>query len=216
MARTTGRTLSAEDLEFYRESDYPVRDRLLRPDRFEALKEHFEQKLAGLSEGEFPEDADVPHFTDPALFRWLSDEDVLDLVETILGPDTALFSARFFCKPAGDGKSVPRHQDAHYWRETIDPATEAITVWPAIDPSGRRNGCRKVIHGSHLGKASRYRDVTETGSVLDEELDRSEVDVGRAVPVELEPNQAGIHAAGLVHGSDANVSSLRRCGFTMR
>jgi hypothetical protein len=74
---------------------------------------------------------DVPHFTDPELFRWLLDPDVLDLVESVIGPDIALFSSHFICKPAGDGKSVPWHQDAHFWRDRIDPAEHANTVWLA-------------------------------------------------------------------------------------
>jgi hypothetical protein len=71
----------------YRTDGYFTRDTLLRPDRFEALKAHFERKLAALPEGERPEHMDVPHFTDPELFRWLLDPDVLDLVESVIGPD---------------------------------------------------------------------------------------------------------------------------------
>ncbi|MFF0573604.1 phytanoyl-CoA dioxygenase family protein [Streptosporangium saharense] len=216
MARTLGKTLSSQELDFYRDSGYLIRDRLLGQEKFEALGEHFERKLASLSPEERPEDMDVPHFTDPELFRWLFDEDVLDLVTQIIGPDIAVFSSHFFCKPPRDGKSVPWHQDAYYWRETINPSTEAITIWLAIDPSTRENGCMRVVPGSHLTREARYRDVTRTGSVFDEELDAAQVDESRAVPVELLPGQASIHAAGLVHGSEANLSSSRRCGFTMR
>jgi ectoine hydroxylase-related dioxygenase (phytanoyl-CoA dioxygenase family) len=127
-----------------------------------------------------------------------------------------VFSSHFFCKPAGDGKSVPWHQDAYFWRETIDPAAQAVTVWLAIDPSTRENGCMRVIPGSHRGNASRYRDVDREESVFDEELDPSQVDESRAVPVELGPNQCSVHSGALVHGSHANTSPLRRCAFTMR
>lgn len=216
MTKTKRVVLSEKELESFRDTGYLVYDQLLRPERFEALKEHFERKLSALPPDERPEDMDVPHFTDPELFRWLLDEDVLDLVESILGPDIAVFSSHFFCKPAREGKSVPWHQDAYYWRETIQPATEAITVWLAIDPSVRENGCMHVIPGSHQVNASRYRDVTDPRSVFDEELDPGQVDTSKAVPVELRPNQASVHVGGLIHGSEANLSPLRRCGFTMR
>jgi hypothetical protein len=84
---------------------------------------------------------------------------VLDLVESVIGPDIALFSSHFICKPAGDGKSVPWHQDAHFWRDRIDPAEHAITVWLAIDPSTRGDGRMRVIPGSHLGGGARHQDV---------------------------------------------------------
>jgi hypothetical protein len=32
----------------------------------------------------------------------------------------------------------------------------------------------------------------------------------------LRPNQASLHDARLIHGSDPNKSTLRRCGYTMR
>jgi len=216
MTRTATAPLSAAELSAYRRNGYLTRDRLLRPERFAALTAHFERKLAALPEGERPENMDVPHFTDPELFRWLLDEDVLDLVEQLIGPDIAVFSSHFFCKPAGDGKAVPWHQDGYFWRETIEPADRAITVWLAIDPSTQENGCMRVIPGSHLSEASRYRDDDRPESVFDEQLDAGQVDESKAVPVELSPNQCSVHSGALVHSSQVNTSRMRRCAFTMR
>lgn len=212
----TGSGLTAEHQRFFRDHGYLVGGPLFTPDNFAALKEHFERKWANLPEGDRPEDMDVPHFTDPALFRWLMDPGVLDLVESLLGPDIAVFTAHFFCKPAGDGKSVPWHTDAYFWRDTIDPATRAITIWLAIDPSTVDNGCMTVIPGSHRWDGGDYRRVHDDGSVFDEELDPTQVDGRHALPVELAPNHFSVHAGGLVHGSERNLSSHRRCGFTMR
>jgi hypothetical protein len=38
----------------------------------------------------------------------------------------------------------------------------------------------------------------------------------RAVALELDRNQASLHDGRIIHGSDANRSTLRRCGYTMR
>jgi hypothetical protein len=216
MTIATRNHLSEKDLAFYQDNGYLTVPNLLPQAKFDALHAHFERKLAALPHGARPEDMDVPHFTDPTLFDWLMDPGVLDLVEQIIGPDIAVFSAHFFCKPAGDGKSVPWHDDAYYWRETIIPATEAITLWLALDPATEQNGCMQVIPGSHTAHARRYRGVDGGNSVFDEELDPAEVDASQAVPIELAPNQCSIHAATLVHGSQANRSRIRRCGFTMR
>lgn len=212
----TYRGLSPAQVAAYRTDGYTIGDGLLRPEAFTALKEHFERKLDALPEGERPEDMDVPHFTDPELFRWLLDSDVLDVVESVVGPDIALFTSHFFCKPAGDGKSVPWHTDGYFWREMIEPAGQAMTIWLAIDPSTLQNGCMRVIPGSQLDGDGRYRPATDDNSVFDEELDQSQIDTSRAVPVQLQPNQFSIHSGGLVHSSEVNRSTLRRCGFTMR
>jgi hypothetical protein len=183
---------------------------LLAPARFEALARHFDRKLAALPAGARPEHMDVPHLTDPALFEWLLDPDVLDLVESLIGPDIALFSSHFICKPAGDGKPVPWHQDAHFWRDTIDPPGDAITVWLAIDPSTVENGCLRVIPGSHLAA------VAHTGGADPFFNQETSVDESRAVDVELERGACSVHSAMLVHGSPPNRSTTRRCGYTMR
>jgi len=125
---------------------YP--DRIFPDEKFARLKRHFDAKLAALPEGERPEAMDVPHFTDPALFEWLFADEVLDLVEPILGPDIALFASHFICKPKGDGRKVPWHEDSFYWKGMIDPM-EVVTVWLAIDPSTEENGCMFVKPGTH-------------------------------------------------------------------
>ncbi|MEV1006755.1 phytanoyl-CoA dioxygenase family protein [Streptomyces sp. NPDC049881] len=216
MTIATSTRLTEEDLRFYERNGYLTVPQLLPQEKFDQLRAHFEDKLVNLPGGMRPEDMDVPHFTDTRLFDWLLDPGVLDLVEQIIGPDIALFSAHFFCKPAGDGKSVPWHDDAYYWRETIIPAAKAVTVWLALDPVDEENGCMRVVPGSHAPGARRYRPTTNPTSVFDEELDPDSVDPAQAVPLRLRPNECSIHSATLVHGSEANVSARRRCGFTMR
>ncbi|WP_186762682.1 phytanoyl-CoA dioxygenase family protein [Lentzea tibetensis] len=206
--------LSERDTERYRADGFLALDQVLRPERFDALVAHFERELAALPPGARPEQMDVPHFTDPALFEWLLDPDVLDLVESVIGPDIALFSSHFICKPAGDGKSVPWHQDAYFWRDAIEPAAAAVTVWLAIDPSSRENGCMRVIPGSHLRNDTKYADLQGEDSLFDKQI--AAVDESASVDVELRPGQCSVHAATLVHGSTANRSTNRRCGYTMR
>jgi len=213
---TQHKRLTPEQQQKFATDGYVVVDEVLSPDSFEALKRHFEEKLNALPEGQRPEDLDVPHFTDPELFRWLFDDGVLNLVEGILGPDIALFSSHFFCKPAGDGKRVPWHQDAYFWREQIVPAERAITLWLAIDPSTEENGCVRVIPGTHRAEHLHYSKLEDPSSVFNEELKQDEIDESQSVPIVVHPNQASIHSAGLIHGSTQNLSSIRRCGFTMR
>ncbi len=84
--------------------------------KFAGLKSYFENLLDDLETDVRPELMDVPHFQNPELFACLMSDEVLGLVQPILGPDIALFSSHFICKPQGDGKRVPWHEDSAYWR----------------------------------------------------------------------------------------------------
>jgi chlorinating enzyme len=208
--------LSDEQLAEYRTEGFTIfREPVLKPEAFAGLREHFEQKLARWPADERPEGMDVPHFADPALFDWVLSDDILDLVEPILGPNIALFSTHFICKPTGDGRRVPWHEDSAYWKTMLEPM-EVCTVWLAIDPSTRVNGCMKVIPRTHGGGFSDYDPVDTSKNVFPTEITASQRDDARAVDIELEANQASLHDARLMHGSDPNTSDIRRCGYTMR
>lgn len=207
--------LSERQVESYRREGYLLYDQPVLPEsKFNGLAQHFEKKLAALPAGERPENMDVPHFTDPALFEWLFAEEVLDLVEPIIGPDIALFSSHFICKPKGNGKRVPWHEDSSYWKGMLDPM-EVVTLWLAIDPSTEENGCMKVIPRTFAGNSETV-PVDLATNVFNTEIKKSLFDASKAVSCILEPNHASLHDGRLIHGSEPNLSSKRRCGYTMR
>src|SRR5687767_3343465 len=148
--------LTAEELEFFSREGYLLPSRpLFAPRKFNALRQHFEHKIARLPADVSPESMDTPHFTDPRLFEWLFADEVLDLVEPLIGADVALFSSHFIAKPPGTGRRVPWHEDSAYWQKMMHPH-DVVTVWLAIDPSTRANGCMKVIPRTHTGGFSEY------------------------------------------------------------
>ena len=208
--------LSAEQVASYQREGYlVVPDPIFPPAEFDGLKDCFESILAALPSDERPEGMDVPHFLHPELFRWLFSDAVLDLVEPLLGPDIALFSSHFICKPRGNGKRVPWHEDSAYWQTMLTPM-EVVTVWLAIDPSRLENGCMNVIPRTHDNGYSEYEPVDPATNVFHAEVKRHQFDENRAVAIELEPNHASLHDGRIIHGSRANTSTLRRCGYTMR
>jgi hypothetical protein len=207
--------LTSDQVDEYRKEGFILYDNPVFPQKkFDALKDHFEELLAALPPDVRPESMDVPHFTDPKLFGWLLSDEVLDLVEPIIGPDIALFSSHFICKPKGDGKRVPWHEDSFYWHSIIAPV-QVVTVWLAIDPSTRQNGAMQVIPRT-LDGTSEHETVDSTKNALPFEVKRKPVDGDKAVTIELEPNHASLHDGRLLHGSAPNTSDMRRCGYTMR
>jgi len=207
--------LTAGQVEGYRREGFIVYDDPVFPQqKFDALKAHFEEELALLPSDVRPESMDVPHFSDTKLFEWLMSDEVLDLVEPIIGPDIALFSSHFICKPKGNGKRAPWHEDSFYWSHMLSPM-EVVTVWLAIDRSTRENGAMLVIPRTLEG-TSEHEEVDPLQNVLPWQVKRKPIDDGKAVTIELETNHASLHDGRLLHGSPPNTSDQRRCGYTMR
>jgi ectoine hydroxylase-related dioxygenase (phytanoyl-CoA dioxygenase family) len=92
---------------------------------------------------------------------------------------------------------------------------EVVTVWLAIDPSTKANGAMHVIPRKLHGYSD-YEVCDEKANVFSSEIKRHQFDESQAVPIELEPNQCSLHDGRLMHGSPANTSNIRRCGYTMR
>ena len=203
---------------------------VLKPEQFDGLKAHFETLLeAHTKTGLRPESMDTPHFGDHRLFEWVFSKEILDLVEPLVGPNIALFSSHFLAKPAGDGKRVPWHEDSSYWRDLLEPM-HVCTVWLSLDASLPENGCMCVIPKALHGYSD-YEEVDGDVNVFKAEINwlknlptdrvREATDspkglTVRAARCELRPNEASLHDARLIHGSDPNTSNLRRCGYTMR
>ncbi|HTE17382.1 MAG TPA: phytanoyl-CoA dioxygenase family protein [Armatimonadota bacterium] len=207
-----------EQVAAYREQGYVKIGRIFTHAEIDTLRAHVDEMIAALPEGKRPEGMDVPHFGDPWLFRYLADPRVLDVMEAFIGPDIVLWSSHFIAKPAGDGRAVPWHTDGAYWGSRLQPM-EVITLWLAVDESRVENGCMRVIRGSHRDVAAameRYEQVDSNAHVFGFRLPPELTPEERAVDLELEMGEAHLHDAWTIHGSNANVSPLRRCGYTMR
>jgi len=213
--KTHGRLRPDQTTHFHKEGYLKFDQPVLSPAKFAGLQSRFEGLLSAWPSGRRPEDMDVPHLRDPGLFEWLFDDAILDLVEPILGPDIALFSSHFLCKPAGTGKRVPWHQDSYYWRHLLDPM-EVVTVWLAIDASGDENGAMRIVPRTHLSGDADYEEADTAINTFPKEIARRNRNEATAVTLDLEPNHCSLHSAALYHGSEANRSTLRRCGYTMR
>jgi len=140
--------------------------------------------------------------------------DIVNLVSQVLGPDVILWGCHVFCKPAGEGFETPWHQDGHYW--PIRPLANC-TVWVALEPSTRENGCLRVIPGSHIAKIL-YPHLHEDRSdlTLNQRMADGSFDENQAADIELEPGQMSLHDIYMIHGAAANRSVIRRTGVALR
>ena len=140
--------------------------------------------------------------------------EIVDLVSGVIGDDVVLWGCHVFCKPAAQGYATPWHQDGHYW--PIRPLANC-TVWLALEPSTRANGCLRVIPRSHIGQrlhAHLHEDRSDVA--LNQRIDDAAFDEATAVCLELEPGQMSLHDVYMIHGAQANTSEQRRTGVALR
>lgn len=142
------------------------------------------------------------------------DPQIVDLVSGVIGNDIILWGCHVFCKPAGQGFETPWHQDGHYW--PIRPLA-TCTVWVALEPSTKANGCLRVIPQSHLGQVlHEHLHEDRSDLTLNQRLAAGSFDEATAVDLELQPGQMSLHDVYMVHGAQANRSHQRRTGVALR
>ena len=205
--------LSGAEVDEYRRLGYVLfQQPVFGAAAFARLGAIFEEDLARYGE----DDLDTIHFRDPRLLEFLLSDDILDLVEPLVGPDIGLWSSHFISKPPRTGKATPWHTDADYWRDRTSGAAGICTLWLAIDQVNTENGCMRVIPGSHLGGPSEYEAVSRDSNIFGRQIRSDQIDERKAVDFELHPNECSLHEARIIHGAAANTSERRRAGYTMR
>ncbi|GFN76123.1 phytanoyl-coa dioxygenase [Plakobranchus ocellatus] len=101
------------------------------------------------------------------------------------------------------------HQDYGYWYNFACLFPDMLTVFIAIDPCDKNNGCLQVLRGSH--RAGRI-DHGVTGAQVGADLTRvAELEARlEKIHVELQPGDALFFHCNLLHTSSANESENRR------
>jgi len=156
---------------------------------------------------------------DPFWVNLVRDKRILDVVEQFIGPNIATFASHYVCKPPRTGKTIHWHQDGSYW--PLKPM-EVLSVWLAVDESSPENGCMRLVPGSHkeglkskgLTPAEFEKHVQQVHKGAAKSL--FEVEESKIADICLHPGDISIHHPSIIHGSNANTSSKRRCGLTIR
>ncbi len=134
---------------------------------------------------------------------------VVDTAEKILDDEVYHYHSKMILKDAKVGGAWAWHQDYGYWYQNGVLFPDLVSVFIAVDPSTKLNGCLQVIKGSHkLGRINHVLTGDQSGADLervDEILKRQEL-----VYVEMEPGDAVFFHANTLHRSDQNKSDMSR------
>ncbi len=211
-------TLTKSQVQEYQRDGYLILHRpVFAPDKFERARQYCASKFAQFPSGQkAPAIIDCPHWNDPRMFEWIFADEMLDLVEPLIGPDIGVFACHLLQKPAAVGKRVPWHEDSAYWKGVLQPM-EVASATLALEPSLPENGCLRVIPGTHRHGYSEYANVDKPDQqVFGIEIKPEQMDESKAVDIALQPDEASIHDARIIHGSNPNQGGLRRAVLTVR
>ena len=130
-------------------------------------------------------------------------------VEKVLGGPVAFFHAKLTLKRPRLGGAWDWHQDYGYWYRSGFLFPHMASVFIALDPSNRDNGCLQVLRGSHaLGRIEHGVNAEQIGA------DMTRVTAAKqkleCVHVEMDPGDALFFHCNLLHASGPNSSDRTR------
>lgn len=206
--------LSTSQIEHYNTRGFIAPLDVYSPTEIADIRGYFDQLLERVvAEGGNSYSISSAHLKYGPVYDILTNPRIVEYISDLFGENVIAWGSHFFCKMPHDGKTVAWHQDASYW--PLSPS-KAATVWLAIDDADIENACMKFIAGSHHFGHMTYRESDSAEhNVLNQSIDNAE-QYGEVVYDQLRAGQVSIHSDLLLHGSEANDSSRRRCGLTLR
>ena len=210
-------TLTPEELERYKERGYLIVRGLFSADEVTRVLGEAERDQELLSHTFDREDGEggrvrmaVWNHPGDDVYGTLSrTARLVDRAEQILGGEVYHYHSKIILKDPEVGGAWAWHQDYGYWYENGLLAPDLVSVFIALDPSTRENGCLQIIPASHrLGRI----DHRLTGEQAGANPDRVTHVVARlgVRHAELAAGDALFFHPNLLHRSDRNASDRRR------
>lgn len=211
---THPKVLTREQVEGFNVDGYVRPLPIYTPEEITGIRNYFDDLLKKVvAAGGDSYSISSAHLRYGKVWDILTNPKIVACVKDILGENVIGWGSHFFCKMPGDGKAVAWHQDSSYWPLT---PTKAVTVWLAIDDADPENANMRFVKGSHHFGHLTYRESSaEEHNILNQSVDNAE-QYGEVVDNPLKAGEASIHSDLLLHGSEANNSTRRRCALTLR
>lgn len=130
---------------------------------------------------------------------------ILDVIESLLGPDLKLYTDQLFMKPPRIGSRQRYHQDMPLGFN-IDPP-DMVTCWAALTDSTVDNGCVWMLPGTHKfgiiekSKWAEYEQRSLEGRLPEE------------CPLVMKAGSCSFHHGLILHSSRLNLTEQRRRGY---
>lgn len=149
------------------------------------------------------------HPTDTIYGTIARSQSIVSSAEKVLEGEVYHYHSKMIMKDPKVGGAWTWHQDYGYWYHNGVLFPLLTSVYIAVDPATRENGCMQVIKRSHeLGRIEHFLTGEQAGADktrVDEVLKKLEL-----VYVEMEPGDGLFFHANLLHRSDQNRSDNPR------
>jgi len=138
--------------------------------------------------------------------RFMLHPRVLDVLETLIGPDLMAMQSMLFFKPPGHpGQAF--HQDSCFITSAPDTLCGA---WIAIDDCDEENGCMSLIPGSNFDPICENKTLPENTEDFHERLPQiADVDPSKEILAEAKSGDVIFFHGHIIHGSRRNRSKNR-------
>jgi len=144
---------------------------------------------------------------DPLFLKLIKCKTLKKISKKLVGNNVASMRSMILNKSFIKSSILPFHQDvSENWPMTGKPK---FTLWLALTEATKKNGCLKVIEGSH-----KYGIIGDGNNLLDKKLIKKFVKKENIKFLELKPGEAIIFSNYTLHGSDKNKTKKNRIGFT--
>ena len=205
--------LSLKQLQEYSNNGYvaPI-DILSKNEAFEIRKEieNIEDKWPNELNGN---GRNYAHMISPTLDRICHNSKILDAVECIIGKNILICGTTLFIKNPYEKGFVSFHQDATYIG--LEPHNW-VTAWLAITDTNEKNGCMRMLSGSHKNNIMHHEQKYDEGNLLTRGQTIENVSLKKTTPLVLNAGQMSLHHPKIIHGSGLNKSNDRRIGFVIQ
>ncbi|MFC6757433.1 MULTISPECIES: phytanoyl-CoA dioxygenase family protein [Haloarcula] len=128
----------------------------------------------------------------------VTDENVVDVVKQLQGPNCSLLRSAAMLKPPRVGSEKKYHQDAAYY--PIHPM-DHVTVWMALDQATTENGCMQIVPGAHTDGLLGHEAIEYDTDITIAESDYGPED---AVSLPMEPGDVLFQHCLLPHYTAEN------------
>jgi len=205
--------LTTEQLDYYKNKGYvsPI-DALTSAeakeirDEIEKIEKNWPKALEGINRN-------YVHLISPVFNKVCLNKNILDAVESIIGKNILICGTTLFIKNPKEKGFVSFHQDAKYIG--LEPHNW-VTVWVAITDANEKNGCMRMLPGSHKENLKHHEENFDENNLLTRGQTIKNVSLDKTEPVILKAGQMSLHHPKIVHGSSLNHSDDRRIGFVIQ
>ena len=180
--------------------------------------EPFNRRLVSIcrENNEIYKELDIMHFRGRALFEFLRNDNLLDLVESLVGPEITCNPIQHLrpklpagLTPAGGDAHVARwHQDMAVMRAEADPHL-IVTAWRPLAASTPENGCLQIIPGSHKSI------LPKQGDQLSAEERAIHAPDEKRLYLEMESGEVALLHNWTLHRSEPNKTDRPRRAFSV-